>query len=463
MSRLRAILALLTVLAALLSPTTVYAQDPPIGEISIGEGSLSGNAEEAGSSPGSETPGETGNPGGEETTEINEPGGTELSETGGSSNPTLPFEVAGTIGVSQNAINALGPAPQCAEGEFLTVEMQGETPTAWVCRVIEPNSPVVLIIVNPSPSEPCAPELLGAGNAAFNCPGDSVNGFSWGWALNVYAIVPPHVVERQPFPRGLVTLPNTFMLRVEPAFALQGGPNGPGGEGGFWSNTVGTREQPIHGGEFGVIDGIANYRLGLRWRRVYAQSSFGPVEPTCWFFDERSWNLGQDYGYGSIENTSCNTWPAAQLAYHTYETSSYDLLANGPRADLAAGTVPSWDLQSYQVKVPTFWQGEWAAEWEVAREAPCPADGQVGERPAPPDPDPTDEVIPTPEPVCVAWQKERRDWAAIDLRRYGYPKPWYVSYKVTECGFFGGREWCQEIEEGTVPTPIIESQPVIVE
>lgn len=270
-SRLRAILALLTVLAALLSPTTVYAQDPPIGEISIGEGSLSGNAEEAGSSPESETPGETGNPGSEEITEINEPGGTQMSETGGSSNPTLP----------------------------------------WVCRVIEPNSPVVLIIVNPSPSEPCAPELLGAGNAAFNCPGDNVNGFSWGWALNVYAIVPPHVVERQPFPRGLVTLPNTFMLRVEPAFSLQGGPNGPGGEGGFWSNTVSTREQPIHGGEFGVIGGIANYRLGLRWRRVYAQSSFGPVEPTCWFFDERSWNLGQDYGYGSIENTSCNTWPAA--------------------------------------------------------------------------------------------------------------------------------------------------------
>ncbi|GAB4448986.1 MAG: hypothetical protein Kow00120_19130 [Anaerolineae bacterium] len=457
-----------------------------------------------GGAPGGETTGTTGNSGGEttsggssgnpggETTSGGSPGNlvgeTTSGGSGGISESVFNgLNVTGVVEVTENQMNVIGNPPHCGPGEIAAVTMgPNGAPTGWQCVNPTEGNPVVWVIITPNPAEPCAPELLGTGSAAFNCPGDNVHGFSWGWALNVYAVVPPHVVERRPFPRGLVALQNEFKLRELPDFSVEGGPNGPGGAGGFWSNTVGTHQEPIMGGEFNIIDGIANYRLGLRWVRVYQNGAFGPPPLTCWEFDERAWNVGRDYGYGTIENAFCHAWPWVQVAYHTYETSSYDLPANGPRADLEAQIVPSWDLQSYQVKVPTWWQGEWAAEWEVAVEAPCPADQQVGVRPRPASPpecadstnpnydarcDPSSPAYDPDwmwwaetedEPVCVLWEKHSRDWTPIDLRRYGYPYPYYKSYKVTECGEFGGREWCQESEDGTVPTPIIESQPIII-
>jgi hypothetical protein len=219
----------------------------------------------------------------------------------------------------------------------------------------------------------------------------------------------------------------------------------------------------------------------LRWVRVDTQCAFGRVESTCWTFDERPWNLGRDFGYGVITNEYCGL--PTDIVTHVYETTSYDLPANGPRVDLDAGIVPSWDLQAYQVTVPTFWQGEWSATWQVAEEVPCPGDEQTGSRgrASPPncdDPDNTeydarcdinsDDYDPLwnweddQVGVCVSWSERSVDWSAIDLRRYGYPTPYYRSYKVVECGRFNGSEWCQESEDGTVPTPIIESQPILI-
>ena len=506
--RQRFVLALLLVLASLWLAVPVHGQEfpGPGGAEGIalggGGGELHWGAAAEGGAPGGDggaTGGGAGNPGNPDSGgSPGGPGGSGASGGPGSAeSPTASggvpesvlsnLNVTGVVEVTQSQMNAIGDPPHCASGEIAAVVMNANgVPAGWQCVSPASGDPVVWVLIAPDTAEPCAPEFGASGQATFNCPGDRVHGFRWGWALNVWARVPPHVVERKPFPRGLVALQNEFKLRELPDFSIEGGPNGPGGAGGFWSNTVGTHQEPIMGGEFKIIGGIANYKLGLRWVRVYRSGAFGPPPATCWEFDERPWNIGRDYGYGTIQNEYCHSWPYVQMAYHTYETSSYDLPANGPRVDLEAQVVPSWDLQSYQVKVPTWWQGEWAAEWEVAVEAPCPADQQVGTRPKPASaPECADFSAPNydarcdpsssaydpnwmwwaateDEPVCVRWEKKTRDWTAINLQKYGYPYPYYKSYKVTECGQFGGREWCQESKDGTVPTPIIESQPIII-
>lgn len=502
----------------------VEAQDgPPLGDINFDADSatLSSDIGDGGGIPGDNSPGtqggDVGGPGGNDTSTDTSPGGgapgSEASNPGSSADNTsdsgdagsvaepgggvgddanagpdtgpaenppqntvsdapVIVEVQNTIYISEADLAAIDPpppAPDDGKEYVLLLLLDGDgKPTGyqWAPLAVDDGgdgsdgdgsnddgsgvSPTVITTVaqiGPAPNEPCTPYIDSTNfGMQFDCPGDAVNGLHWGWAINVWARIPPHIVDREPFPRGLVALPNYFTLRTDaPRFSVEGGPNGPGGAGGFWSNTAGSREYPVGGDEF-KIGSIANYRLGLRWVRVDTQCAFGPVEATCWSFGDRAWNLGRDFGYGIVTNGYCGS-PFERVT-HTYETSSYDLPANGPRVDLVARVVPSWDLQAYQVTVPTFWQGEWAAEWEVAEETPCPGDQETGERDG--------------APVCIRWVERKVDWRAIDLRRYNYPTPYYKSYKVVECGQYAGREWCQESRDGSVPTPIIESQPIII-
>jgi hypothetical protein len=47
-----------------------------------------------------------------------------------------------------------------------------------------------------------------------------------------------------------------------------------------------------------------------------------------------------------------------------YETASWGKPPNGPRADFERGVVPDvWDLESFQVRVPTYWVVEWRDRW----------------------------------------------------------------------------------------------------
>ena len=94
---------------------------------------------------------------------------------------------------------------------------------------------------------------------------------------------------------------------------------------------------------------IKDHQIGVRWRRVGDQyPGFGAVSPHCFDFDDRPWNVAS-----GAPQAACGT-PGLDghvRVSHTYETSSWDKPANGPRVALENQIVPHiWDLESYQVK-----------------------------------------------------------------------------------------------------------------
>jgi hypothetical protein len=125
--------------------------------------------------------------------------------------------------VTAAEIAALGeppPAPDDGREYILLLDIdENGKPSGytWAPLAGDGSGPLVItnvVVVVPSPAEPCVPSIDTTNiGLQFDCPGDAVNGINWGWALNAWARVPPHTVERSPFPRGLVTVPNTFILR----------------------------------------------------------------------------------------------------------------------------------------------------------------------------------------------------------------------------------------------------------
>ena len=358
------------------------------------------------------------------------------------------------------------------------------------------------------PEPPCTPEPGGDG-ISFNCPGDNGRGFDWGYYLWVSARVPPHRVKMWPFPRWLVAMgaplpepfesgePGRLTLLDDPAFTPPElcAPNGPGNEGGCWSDAVSfpAREE----GEEPQPGDIRNYRIGLRWRRARWDqphpNDIDGVPPVCWDFDEREWNVGEDYGYGRIQNEVC--W--SNEVTHIYETSSWGKPHNGPRFLLpeeacrpaqrntgCCEQVPdTWDLPAYQVRVYTTWAAEWAVEYErYERVGTDWSECQCTDF----DPSQYPDVEwrscgDPPEGICVGvyddpqtewWGKQRQvvydwvhhfeGWYPIDLRDYGSPTWYYTSYAVTT---IGEGPWCpghQYTHTGdAVPVPVIEIQSVL--
>jgi hypothetical protein len=316
---------------------------------------------------------------------------------------------------------------------------------------------------------PCEPTLT-TGGVELECDGDGEHGFDWGWYIQVWATIPPHRVKRTPFPRGMVTVPNEFDLLAEPWISESGGPRFDGT--GFWSETVNIpdpiRAEPEPGD-------LKDYEIGVRWRRVGDQyPGFGAVPPHCFDFDEREWNLaagappaacGVPEGDGHVRVT------------HSYETASWGKPPNGPRADFERRIVPDvWDLESYQVRVPTYWVVEWRDRWyawEATGEVEwgeCGCWGPPGE----PKGEPHRRGCEPPPGICVNpgewygqvgepkydWNLHDTDWYGLDLRDYGWPTWYDTSYSVISGGEFAGREWWND-PSPNVPTPVIEVQSVL--
>jgi hypothetical protein len=157
----------------------------------------------------------------------------------------------------------------------------------------------------------------------------------------------PHV-ERLPWPRGLVAVPNTFGIV---------GADVPRKEewqdwSCDWANNPGPNcPQPDR------------YRNGIYVSGAYAYLAWqsAPTDPT-WYMDDREWNIGQTSddimspftghdgqmvstimgGDLTIRNTR-----AGYTITHIYETSSYGKTENGPDIE------PGWP--AYQVNVTTYW------------------------------------------------------------------------------------------------------------
>jgi hypothetical protein len=328
---------------------------------------------------------------------------------------------------------------------------------------------------NDDPGEaerPCEPGYDPVTGITFVCDHDNGNGFDWGWNISVWTRVPPHKVQRHPYPRWLVSLPGTLRLIRDPLFSVDGGPNGSGDEGGFWSAAVAIPNPPSDDPEAGDIK---NYRIGVRWRMgMPGQALFGggAIPDSCWNFDERDWNVSGGYAPAG----ACGDTVA-----HIYETSSYGLLENGRSFDYSADgcdKVGAATLPAYQVTIPTYWIAEWADEWEQYHtwtewgSCQCAGSEPSGLR--------TTSGCSAPAGVCInpgewygkvgeekgEWRHHFVGWHAMDLRDFGAPYWYYTSYLVTSMG--EGGDWCPGhiYVDGTgtaVPIPVIEAQSIIVD
>jgi len=192
---------------------------------------------------------------------------------------------------------------------------------------------------------PCIPTWDGE---TFSCESTR-----WGYLINVRAAVPPARVQVRPFPRWIVGMgcltdtpfqsgqPGSLTLQDYPRYTPPElcAPNGPGFSAGCWSNTVDFPQRP-EGAEPQAGD-IRNYQIGLRWRRVRLDqphaNDIGAVPPVCWDFDERAWNIGQDFGCGPVPAGECGS----TMVTHVYETSSWGKPTNGPNfVSLPCGDTP---------------------------------------------------------------------------------------------------------------------------
>jgi hypothetical protein len=362
------------------------------------------------------------------------------------------------------------------------------------------------------PEPPCIPEYNDNGIDINGCTKDTTNNLDWGYNLWVSARVPAHRVQVIPFPRWFVAMgaplpepfesgePGRLVLQDYPAFTPPGlcSPNGPGFSDGCWSDAV-KLPDPVRtdaAGEEAPWPGdVKEYRMGLRWRRLdqTAGQDLGAYPPICWTFDEREWNIGENYGYGRISNVACGT-----SVEHIYETSSWEKPHNGARwfegdevcpayQDHCCEQVPSgdgeWDMPAYQVRVPTFWGAEWALEWEAWERVPGGdwtgcfwSDEYTGATPGvraciPGTGESPDTCAPADGAGCIQddvpvydWVHHFDGWNAIDLRLWGSSPTWYyTSWAVVTTG---AGPWC-EFEYGdpnpgtTVRVPVIEFQVVL--
>ncbi len=319
---------------------------------------------------------------------------------------------------------------------------------------------------------PCVP-VMSDGGVMLECDSDQESGLSWNYYIKAWASIPPHRVRVEPFPRGLVTVPTELTLLAEPAISQAGGEHFRGD--GFYSDRVNLPD-PVRTNEAGEEDphpgDIKDYEIGVRWRRVGDKYPlFGQVPAHCFSFDDRAWNGGVG------NNVACGrprVGDGAVVASHTYETASWNKLANGPRVDLDEGIVVSWDLPSYQVSVDTYWIVEWRSRWQAWEAtggmewSDCTCHG-TGEPVGIPH-----ESCDPPPGICYKagewygkigepaydWVLHDTDWYPLDLRDYGYPNWYDDSQMVIGGGEFNGRDWWSGIGNA-VPVPIIEVQSVL--
>lgn len=144
-------------------------------------------------------------------------------------------------------------------------------------------------------------------------------------APSVGATVPCMGVIREPYPRGLVTLPNTYTLTGP--YTSEGAP------------TFCPRPDVAY-------PSIANASLKIVWEM---RMDLAPV----WDFDERPWNIARgapNHAFGFV-------------VQHVYDTASYNTFEgdkpfNGPG-------LTGEPLSAYQVNVTTMWTPYLVREWDA--------------------------------------------------------------------------------------------------
>lgn len=255
---------------------------------------------------------------------------------------------------------------------------------------------------------PCTTISISPGGQ-ITCGGD--------FSVSASSRVPCMTVLRDPYPRGIVSAPNVFWL------------NGP------WS-AIGSGSSRAW-----CTPTIRNYTLQVGWQ-------FFPAVPPTWFFDDRAWSDEPVYASG-------------MTVVHTYQTSSWGLPQNGPSLE---GRL---ELPAYQVRVGTAWQALVRRTWEElergARKVFSCGPGDtacwtVYALCVQPGTDPENDQ-------CYDWSWVFHDtgWLPLDLTRFGYPQPYYVSWAAGDVSMpppeiavvLLGQRPCN------VPVPVIEAQALL--
>jgi hypothetical protein len=213
---------------------------------------------------------------------------------------------------------------------------------------------------------------------------------SGAYGVTASAQVPCVNVLRDPYPRGMVSMPMNFWAQ------------------GPWS-AVGTAVS-----QEWCSPSIRNFTLQVAWQAR-------PDIPPVWEFDDRDWSDEPATAGGTAVT-------------HTFQTSSWGLAENGPSLE---GYL---ELPSYQVTLYTAWQPVVQRWWEEKRdvfEYACSGD-------------PTDYSrysFDEEDQCCLAWLDRRaglnvsipdmcyvETWVRVtggmvpvDLRLYGYPYDYWMS------------------------------------
>jgi hypothetical protein len=243
-------------------------------------------------------------------------------------------------------------------------------------------------------------------------------------------------VQREPYPRGLVGVPNVFVV------------SGPYSKDG---NTVTCPNA-------NVPDDKAlnkNRTLQVIWRMDMRI-------PPNWFWDERPWNIS-----AGVSNQGTGF-----VAEHTYETSSFPTYT-GDKPSVGPSTTNEL-LPAYLVRVDTWWRGYVKREWDQYawvdkhEKQPCNPNQLRG--------DPGNQETLADAGICVnesgSWVQDvvtGREYVfqghqsvedEIDLRTWGWPTSELYSRHAWDprqsVAGIPPQYICRYI-----PTPILESQSVV--
>ncbi len=234
-------------------------------------------------------------------------------------------------------------------------------------------------------------------------------------SVSVSARIPCMIVQRWPYPRGLVNLENDFTV-LGPWVSERG-------------SSFTAEWEPGR---------MRNYLLEVEWR-------FNEGSVPVWFFDEREWNAEPDYASGFTVT-------------HTYQTSSWEKPENGPSLE---GRL---NLPAYQAQVYVQWIPYVHRRFEYADQEEKVFHCGVSERAC------LEQKIQceatgyeSGDPGChvTVWRSYDSGWVPIDLRDYGNGFAWYTSGVAIDISQppadippvpDGARE-C-----GAIPVPVIEVQ-----
>ena len=220
-------------------------------------------------------------------------------------------------------------------------------------------------------------------------------------------------VIRQPYPRGMVTIPNYYTL------------NGP------WVNQGPGASCSDPDVEFPMVTN-SSVRIDFRLRQN---------TPPAWRFDERPWN---------ILNHGATNEAYGMVVEHTYDTSSFstfegDKPYNGP-------SLTEEMLSAYQVQVFTWWDGfvitrwdQWGWDIEYETREVCDEFGVC-----------SDEEVEVSREYVYRGPQENTE--QVDLLTLGYPQ----SSMFSDLAWDSRQEPVFPYHCRVIPTPIIEVQSILV-